>query len=320
MTQPYPSASADGAQVAHLAPPAVAMDSGAGPHAQYLLDTFGEHLVGLIQYGSTVFGETRTGSVHDFWLVVMDAARFHTSPAMRAVHRANHDDSIHEHIALNAWGPNFYAIEHRGLRMKVAVIALDTFVRLCQAPIYVVKGRMQKPLRILRTCPAIEAGILAARRDGVAEAINLLPREFTFEEFLHTVVGLSYQAEIRPEFKRKKIASIVATGRDHLEAIYRPLLVERPEIELVGNIYRDRRSEAQKQRARRHTCQHIRRTKWSRASLRIIWKNYRTHADPLHYMYLKVRGEFEKLLRRTNGPPRAHLHEDAEVNPLRRNV
>ena len=84
------------------------------PEAEYLTNRFGEHLVGLIQYGSTVFGETRTGSVHDFWLIVDDLRAFHRSPAMRAVHRTNHTDPIGEHVRLNASGPNYYAIRDSG--------------------------------------------------------------------------------------------------------------------------------------------------------------------------------------------------------------
>lgn len=270
--------------------------------AQCLLERFDEHLVGLIQYGSTVFGQPRRGSVRDFWVIVRDAAAFHHSRAMHAIHRANGHESVAVQIRWNMIGPSFYAIEGNGLHMKIAVIGLDTFTRLCRSETYLVKGRMQKPLHILRTCPEIDAAIRDARSEAAAEALDLVPRRFTLGRYLYCVLSLSYRAEIRPEMKKQKINSILAAGRRQVEEIYRPMLEALPIIvKLDGGRYLDRRHPIARRRAKRTTKRRLLRIKYSRRNLYTIWKNYSTHARPIRYIYLKIRGEAEKLLRRKRG-------------------
>ena len=273
-----------------------------GAEAQYLIEDFDEHLVGLIQYGSTVFGQPRRGSVPDFWVIVRDAATFHHSRAMRAVHRANGHESVAAQIRWNRTGPNFYAVENHDLHAKIAVIGLDTFIRLCRSETYLVKGRMQKPLHVLRTCPEIDAAIRDARFEAAAEALGLVPRRFTLGRYLYCVLSLSYRAEIRPEMKRQKINSILAAGRRQVEEIYRPMLEALPRvIRLDDGRYLDRRHPAARRRLRRAVKRRLLRIKYSRRSLYTIWKNYATHARPIRYICLKIRGEVEKFLRRRRG-------------------
>jgi len=270
--------------------------------AQYLLERFDEHLVGLIQYGSTVFGQPRRGSVRDFWVIVRDAAAFHHSRAMRAIHRANGHESVAAQIRWNRTGPNFYAIENHDLHAKIAVIGLDTFIRLCRSNTYLVKGRMQKPLHVLRTCPEIDAAIRDARSEAAAEALDLVPRRFTLDQYLYCVLSLSYRAEIRPEMKKHKINSILAAGRRQVEEIYRPMLDVQPTVvKLDDGRYLDRRHPIARRRARRAVKRRLLRIKYSRRSLYTIWKNYSTHVKPIRYICLKILGEVEKLLRRRRG-------------------
>ncbi len=270
--------------------------------AEHLLECFGEHLAGLIQYGSTVFGQPRRGSVRDFWVIARDVADFHHSHAMRDIHRAGGHESAAEQIRWNQTGPNFYAIESPDVHAKIAVIGLDTFTRLCRSETYLVKGRMQKPLHVLRTCPEIDAAIGDARLEAATEGLSLVPREFTLEEYLYCVLSLSYHAEIRPEMKRPKINSILATGRRQIEEIYRPMLEAMPPVVVLdGGGYRDERHPAARRRLRRAVERRLRRIKYSRQSIRTIWKNYTTHARPIGYICLKIRGEVEKFLRRRRG-------------------
>jgi hypothetical protein len=114
------------------------------------------------------------------------------------------------------------------------------------------------------------------------------------DQFLYCLCGLSYRAEIRPERKRAKVRSIIEAGRTELEAIYRPLLAAMPFIASGGNGYTDTRPAEEKRMAHRKTVGYLRRCKWSSTTLRLIWRNYRTHSAPLRYMWHKLLGEVEK--------------------------
>ena len=267
--------------------------------AACLLEHFGPHVAALIGYGSRVFGQARAASSYDFWLIVRDPAAFHRGNAEFYRTRLNIRSTPEEQTALNETGPLFYSLEEAGLDIKLAVLGEATLLRLCRDEWWTVKGRLQKPLLILRSTPTVDAAILSARRDGLACALNLVPREFTLEELLREVVGLSYRAEVRPEHKRAKIRSILKAGREELEKIYAPLLAELEYVEPRGaQRYLDTRDPEARRRARRATLRALRRSKWSRKSLGFIWRNYKSHGAPFRYISLKVLGEIEKVIRR----------------------
>jgi hypothetical protein len=157
---------------------------------------------------------------------------------------------------------------------------------------------MQKPLRMIRSTPAVDQAILSARREALACALNLVPREFTISELLREIVGLSYRAEVRPENKSAKVRSILDAGRAELERIYLPLLADLPYVERRVEGWRDRRGLEERARARSATLRALRRSKWCRQSLRYIWRNYRSYAKPLRYVLMKIVGEVEKTFKR----------------------
>ena len=266
--------------------------------AQKLLARYGGHVAALIAYGSRVFGQARRGSAFDFWLIVRDAEAFHRANAEFYRTRLNVPSTPEEQIRLNRAGPLFYALEEDGAEVKLAVLDERSLAEFCAADWWTVKGRMQKPLRMIRSTPAVDRAILSARREALACAVSLAPREFTIEELLREVVGLSYRAEFRPENKPAKVRSILEAGRAELERIYAPLLAELPYVEPRGGRWLDRRAPEERARARAATLRALRRSKWSRQSLRFIWRNYRSYAKPLRYILRKMAGEVEKTLKR----------------------
>ena len=270
--------------------------------AEYLLERFGAHVAALLAYGSRVCGQARTGSEFDFWLIVRDLERFHHANAEFYRTQLNLRSTPEEQIALNRTGPNFYALKPGGIGIKFAVIAEAEFAALCRDSWWTVKGRMQKPLRIIRSSSVVDEAILDARREGLRCALSLAPREFTMDELLHELVSLSYRAEVRPERKRAKIRSILHAGGTELEKIYVPLLAELPFVEPHGNGYIDRRSPQERKQARAETLRSLRRSKWCARSLRYVWRNFRSHRAPIRYLFRKLLGEMEKAARRrSNG-------------------
>lgn len=263
-----------------------------------ILEKYGDCVVGLMMYGSMAYGRPRKGSIPDFWVIVDDLEAFHSRNAGFYRMQLNKPSTVEKQIALNRGGPLFYRLTEGGAAMKLAVIGEADFVRICRGPRMVIKGRMQKPLKMIRTTPAIEEAIADAQQDGLKHALNLVPRRFTMEEFLINLVSLSYLAEIRPERKTAKIRSIVDAGRKELEAIYAPLLEACDHVEQEDDHYADTRDPAARKQGRRATRRYLRGNKWSLDQLRYICRNYRSYGAPIRYIWEKVLGEIEKWRRR----------------------
>ena len=268
--------------------------------ADYLLDRFGRHIVALMAYGSRVFGRPRRDSAYDFWVVVDDVEAFHRDNADFYRTELNVPSTPDEQIALNRAGPNFYAIEEDGFSIKAAVIGVKEFCDLCRGAWWTVKGRMQKPMCVFRTCPPVEQAVGDARAEGLECALSLVPREFTLDRFLRELCGLSYRAEIRPEHKASKVQSILDAAAAELEDIYTPLLEAHPDVEQRGDIYVDTRDDDMRKRLRKATLKSLRRSKWSKRSFKYLWRNFRTHRAPLRYVWQKAAGEVEKAVKRRN--------------------
>lgn len=272
------------------------------PEARWLLDRFDDCLAGLIHYGSTAFGQARRGSACDFWLIVSDLNEFHSRFQPMPCWISRGRDSVKKRVEFNRGTPNFYSIVQDDMHMKLAVIDVESFCNMSDAPSYYIKGRMQKPLNIIKAEPRIRQAIQQARDEATQWAIDLLPGRFTFEDFLRAALGLSYRTEIRPEFKKRKVQSIIDTGRDMVTEIYRPLLEAHPDVVKEGeDIYRDTRDELTRRYARIKVVRELRRLKWSRAGFRQLYQNYMTHNRPILYLVRKVIGEFEKIYRTMRG-------------------
>jgi len=265
---------------------------------RYLIERYGDNLVGLIAYGSRVFGKPRPGSIKDYWVIYRDYEDFHSRNEEFYRTCLNIKSTVQRQIEANKKGPNFYALkdEDAGIHIKIAVIQEDDFLRFCTIDRMVVKGRMQKPLKIIRSTEKIERGIAAARREGAAMGINLVKSEFSFSDFLFAVMKLSYLAELRPENTARKVWSIINKGRAELEKIYRPLLEELSFVEkAAGDRFRDTRPPGERKKARRETLAALRRMKWSRHTFAMILRNYSTYRMPFKYLLAKVGGEISTL-------------------------
>lgn len=269
-----------------------------GPEERYLLERYGDNVVGLLKYGSMAFGQPHSRSVHDFWIIVRDLHAFHKANEEFYRHGLNHSSTVEEQVEANRFAPNFYSFQEDGVLIKAAVISESDFARLCRSKMMFVKGRMQKPVRVIRSTPLIDSAIAAARVEGVRHAVNLCRKRFSMDEFLYQLCSLSYRAEIRPERKHAKIRSIMDGGGERFRSIYRRLLPELPHVREMGNGYEDTRPPAEKAEARKKTLGYIRRCKWSTETLKLIWRNYRTHGSPIKYIWDKLAGEVEKGLHR----------------------
>jgi hypothetical protein len=270
--------------------------------SQRVLDRFGPHVAALLAYGSRIFGQARIGSAYDFWVIVRDGEAFHRANAEFYRTHLHEPSTPERQIALNRSGPLFYTYRDGGAEVKIAVIEERVFVRLCRYPWYTVKGRMQKPMLVMRSSPAVDAALLGARREGLLHGLSLTPAEFTMEELLRQICSLSYRAEIRPERKGAKIRSILRAGGARLDAMYRPLLAELPYVQARGDRFLDTRPAPERARARKATLRLLRRSKWSRRSRRFVLRNYHSHPHPIRYILLKILGEaqkpFARLLKR----------------------
>jgi len=267
--------------------------------AAYLEERYAPHIAALLAYGSRVAGQARAGSACDFWLIVKDPTAFHRDNAEFYRTGLNVPSTAEVQIALNRTGPLFYSLQGPGCEIKIAVVGEAEFVELCRSEWWTVKGRMQKPVVAFRSTRAVEAAILGARREGLAAALNLVPRRFRLDDLLEEITRLSYRAEIRPELKRAKVRSILESAHERLEDIYRPLIEELPYVaRREDGLLEDLRGEEERRRARRATLAALRRSKWSRASRRFIWRNFCSHGSPVRYILLKLLGEVTKSLRR----------------------
>jgi hypothetical protein len=267
---------------------------------QYLIDRYGDNLVGLIGYGSMVFGRPRAGSLRDYWVIYRDYEDFHSRNEEFYQKSLNKKSTVEQQIKANKEGPNFYLVvdrEHE-IRIKTAVMQEDDFFRFCTSEPLVVKGRMQKPLKIVLSSDKIKEGIESARKEGVELGINLVNKEFTFDDFLFAVLSLSYRAEIRPEGKNKKIYSIIDKGKSELDRIYRPLLENLPFVEKKGDeTYVDTRLDETKKELRKKTMKYLKRLKWSKQSFKILLRNYASFNKPIKYIFQKAVGELTKIFK-----------------------
>ena len=264
------------------------------PEEAYLIERYGDNVVGLLKYGTMAFGIPHKNSVHDFWVIVRDLGDFHDRNAGFYTTNLNVPSTVEEQISANRVAPNFYALHENGLNMKIGVLSEHDFARLCRAKMMFVKGRMQKPLRVIRSTPVIDDAILSARAEGAHQGVSLCRRAFTMDEFLYQLCSLSYRAEIRPERKRAKVQSIVDRGRDQLTEIYEPLLAGFAYLDRKDDEYVDTRGPDDRRLARRKTLGYLRQCKWSYTTVRLIWRNYRTHSAPFKYVWHKILGEIEK--------------------------
>lgn len=205
-----------------------------------------ESIAAVIAYGSRVHGKPTSDSHYDCWLVVRDYKEFYSSNMKdrRNLFATlfNPFDEARAHTFLNRINPNFYQERLDGVKVKYGVVSVDDFLRLCKpdARMYV-KGRMQKPVRVIY-CERgvrglIDFAVRMARKDAVRKAAALLDDGFSLDELIKKVIGMSYMADIRPE-NPNKIDDIFETGADELREVYSKMLLEAPYHEKKKDVER----------------------------------------------------------------------------------
>lgn len=264
---------------------------------KFLLAKYGDNVVGLIGYGSMLYGQTRKSSVYDCWIILKDPKLFHAQNEELYRHSLNKPSNAKEQIRLNQGWINFYAVTENGIDMKWAVVSENDFLRLCYNKWMFVKGRMQKPLTIFRSTKRIEEAILAARREATRQAADLLDSSFSLDDFLHMAMSLSYMADIRPESIRVKVSSIIESARETLYKIYEPLLRELDYIKEYEGVYRDTRPDTAQMKARLQTRWYLWKAKFHLGYRKVLWRNYRTYKHPLRYVFYKIYDEMMKRLK-----------------------
>jgi hypothetical protein len=261
----------------------------------FLLAKYGDNVVGLVGYGSMLFGRTRKSSVYDCWIILEDPKLFHEQNEELYRHGLNRPSNAKEQIRLNQGWINFYAVTENGIDMKWAVVSENDFIRFCSDKWMFVKGRMQKPLKIFRSTKAIEEAILAARREATRQAVDLLDSPLTFDDFLRMAMSLSYMADIRPESVRVKVSSIVESTRGTLHKIYLPLLRELDYIKEFEGVYKDTRPDTVQMKAWLQTRWYLWKAKFHLGYRKVLWRNYRTYKHPLRYVFYKI---YDEMMRR----------------------
>lgn len=264
---------------------------------KFLLTKYGDNVVGLIGYGSILFGRTRKSSVFDCWIILKEATLFHEQNEELYQHSLNKPSNAKEQIRLNQGWINFYAVTENGIDMKWAVVSENDFLRFCHDKWMFVKGRMQKPLKIYRSTKAIEEAISAARREATRQAVDLLDSPFSLDDFLRKALSLSYMADIRPESIRVKISSIIESARGNLHEIYQPLLQELDYTTEYEGVYNDTRPDNVKRKAWLQTRWYLWKAKFHLGYRKVLWRNYRTYKHPLRYVFYKIYDEMLKRLK-----------------------
>lgn len=265
---------------------------------EFLLTKYGDNVVGLIGYGSMLYKRTRKSSVYDCWIILKDAALFHQQNADIYQHCLNKPSTVAEQIRLNQGWINYYAVTQNDIPMKWAVVSERDFLMLCADKWMFVKGRMQKPLKVFRSTPAIDKAIAEARREAARQAVDLVKSPFQFDDFLRVAMSLSYMGDIRPECVPLKVSGMIESGGQMLHEIYEPLLEELDYVEESNGLFRDTRDEGIQRRAWMKTRWYLWTCKFDPKYCKALWRNYHTYKHPLRYVFRKIVDETKRKLNR----------------------
>ena len=118
-------------------------------------------------------------------------------------------------------------------RIKYGVISEANAIHdLTEWETFALAGRLQKPvLPVLSESDAVRDAmdINAKLALNLALFLNVHKSEVSLEDLFHTIVGLSYQGDIRMQYKMEnpdKISNLVKGSMDGLTDLYLPKLLE----------------------------------------------------------------------------------------------
>ncbi len=155
-----------------------------------------------------------------------------------------------------------------------------------------VKGKFQKPIEIIYCngdIGEINDAIDTAREEAVSLSVNLLKRDFTFDELLRKIVELSYLADFRPE-SPKKIDEIYQCSFIKLKEIYTPIVEKFIQAKSIEKIDEKRfRNLKFKEGEKERTEKHLK--KASKFALFLNVKGFFNFGpiDSVAYLYRKIK-------------------------------
>jgi len=208
------------------------LDAGARALATTVVEAAGEHLAGILLYGSQLLrAEPNEHSAWDLVLVVERYGPFH---------RALVDAGLQSRPVplLNVMGhllpPSVTAVEaaDRSAIGKCLIVSRRHFRRalLPRSPDHFLKGRMVQRVALIwarddRTAGAIEGWLRRARRDVLAWAGPWVEEPFDATSLTRRMLEVSYGGELRPE-NRSRALEIHEAQAEWLHAAYTEVLEE----------------------------------------------------------------------------------------------
>ena len=123
--------------------------------------------------------------------------------------------------------------------MKYGVISIDQLcLDLHEWTHLYVAGRMQKPIKILKTNTSIQTATCCNIRHAVNSALLLLPCTTTEHALYLTIAGLSYFGDFRMQFGEnpRKVHNIVDGNFQAFRTLYAPYLQQNPYIILSDDV------------------------------------------------------------------------------------
>ncbi|TPX59224.1 phosphatidate cytidylyltransferase [Powellomyces hirtus] len=119
-----------------------------------------------------------------------------------------------------------------GLRIKYGVVSMDRLIRdLHDWETLYLAGRLQKPVKVLRTDARVTLANRRNLRASVRAALLLLPSEFSEEELFCAIAG---------DFRMKmgenphKVFNIVYSQMDSFRELYKPIIEDLPNVNYVS--------------------------------------------------------------------------------------
>jgi translocator assembly and maintenance protein 41 len=196
-------------------------------------------------YGSaavTQYSYDATSSLLDLIFVVGDAKEWHLSN--RRLNPTHYACPHSVTLTLQPLGAGVYYntdVVVRGRRIKYGVIQEDIFLSdLWEWRTLYLAGRLHKPIvPFTDQSSAIREAMIVNQRHAANTALFLLPRRFTTQEYLETIVGISFLGDFRMGLAEdpQKVRRIVRGQEDALWNMYSSFCKDTGVASLVGDQY-----------------------------------------------------------------------------------
>lgn len=263
-----------------------------GEIVEQILSKYDDDIGAIIGYGSQFVGQAREGSMYDFWVLTEDSKGYHNKNKDKYSGENGLFGNVFFQWIINKISPNYYFDKFGDIETKQCVFERNRFQKRCSSFSMYVKGRMQKPVRIVYTKndlikQQVIGAIDKARDKGVVDAINMCKRNFTFDEFAENLIMLSYQSDIRSSKENNSKKRDFEKYRDEFEEIYR--------LRLTNNslLIKDNDNYVRKDVSAMIFFKHLKTNIYLKLNKPIFAfyniKSYMTMRNPLNYLMKKIR-------------------------------